>query len=103
MASRKPNNPIKKWGTELNKEFPPEEYCMAKKHLKKCATSLIIKEMQIKAALRFHLTPEWLRSKIHMTADAGEDVEKEEHSSIGGGIAILYNHSGNQSDGSSEN
>jgi hypothetical protein len=36
-------------------------------------------------------------------ADAGKDVEKEEHSSIVGGIASLYNHSGNQSGGSSEN
>jgi hypothetical protein len=36
-------------------------------------------------------------------ADAGEDVEKEEHSSIAGGIASWYNHSGNQSGGSSEN
>jgi hypothetical protein len=46
---------------------------------------------------------EWLRSKIQVTADAGVDVEKEEHSSIVGGIASLYNHSGNQSSGSSEN
>ena len=46
---------------------------------------------------------EWLRSKIQVTADAGKDVEKEEHSSIVGGIAGLYNHSGNQSGGSSEN
>jgi hypothetical protein len=46
---------------------------------------------------------EWLRSKIQVTADAGEDVEKEEHSSIVGGIASLYNHSGNQSGSSSEN
>ena len=38
-----------------------------------------------------------------MTADAGEDVEKEEHSSIAGGIASLYNHSGNHSGSSSEN
>ena len=38
-----------------------------------------------------------------MTADAGEDVEKEGHSSIAGGIASWYNHSGNQSGGSSEN
>jgi hypothetical protein len=38
-----------------------------------------------------------------VTADAGEDVEKEEHSSIAGGIGSLYNHSGNQSGGSSEN
>jgi hypothetical protein len=36
-------------------------------------------------------------------ADAGEDVEKEEHSSIVGGIANWYNQSGNQSDSSSEN
>ena len=37
------------------------------------------------------------------TADAGEDVEKEEHSSIDGGITSLYNHFGNQSGGSLEN
>jgi hypothetical protein len=38
-----------------------------------------------------------------VTADAGEDVDKEEHSSIAGGIASCYNHSGNQFGGSSEN
>jgi hypothetical protein len=38
-----------------------------------------------------------------MTADADEDVEKKEHSSIDGGIASWYNYSGNQFDGSSEN
>jgi hypothetical protein len=41
--------------------------------------------------------------KTQVTADAAKDVEKEEHSSIAGGIASLYNHSGNQSGGSSEN
>jgi hypothetical protein len=46
---------------------------------------------------------EWLRSKIQVTADTGEDVEKEEHSSITGGIASLYNHSRSQSGSSSEN
>ena len=40
---------------------------------------------------------------MQVIADAGEDVEKEEHSSIAGGIASLYNHSGNQYGGSSEN
>ena len=46
---------------------------------------------------------EWLRSKIQVTVDAGGDVEKKEHSSIIGEIASWYNHSGNQSNGSSEN
>jgi hypothetical protein len=46
-----------KWGTELNKEFSAEEYLMTEKHLKKYSTSLVIREMQIKTTLRFHLTP----------------------------------------------
>jgi hypothetical protein len=57
LDSRKPNNPIKKWGTELNKEFLTEKYQMTGKYLKKCSTSLIIREIQIKTTLRFHLTP----------------------------------------------
>jgi hypothetical protein len=32
VVSRKSNNPIKKWGSELNKEFSPEDYRMAEKH-----------------------------------------------------------------------
>jgi hypothetical protein len=60
--------------------------------------------MQIKTILRFHFTPiRMAKIKIQVTADAGKDVEKEEHSSIVGGIASLYNHSGNQSSSSSEN
>jgi hypothetical protein len=57
LDSRNSNNPIKYWGSELNKEFSTEEYRMAEKHLKKCSTFLIITEMQIKTTLRFHLTP----------------------------------------------
>jgi hypothetical protein len=75
---------------------------MSEKHLKKCSISLIIREIQVKTTLRFHLTPVRM-AKIQVTADAGKDVEKEEHSSIFGGIASLYNHSGNQSGSSSEN
>ena len=44
-------------GTELNKEFSTEESQMAEKHLKKCSTFLVSREMQIKTAVRFYLTP----------------------------------------------
>jgi hypothetical protein len=42
------NIPIKKWAHELNKEFPKEEVQMASKYIKKCSTSLVIKEMKTK-------------------------------------------------------
>jgi hypothetical protein len=77
---------------------------MAGKHLKKCSALLIIREIETKTSLRFYLIPvRMAKIKIQVTADASEDVEKEGHSSIVGGIASLYNHSGNQSGGSSEN
>jgi hypothetical protein len=56
LDSRKQNNPIKKWDTELNKEFSAEKYQMDEKHLKKCSTSLVMREIQIKTTLRYRLT-----------------------------------------------
>jgi hypothetical protein len=55
LDSRKPN-PIQKWDTELNNDFSTEETRMTEKHLKKHSTSLVIREMQIKVNLSFHLT-----------------------------------------------
>ena len=71
LISKQTNNPIKNWAEDQNRCFSKGDKQMANSHLKRCLTSLLMREMQIKTTKMYHLTLVRMTTIKQSTNDKG--------------------------------